>query len=107
MKLRIMAQSFLLVCCLTGCKPATSTTPPAALAPGYSSTDDQTLGQSLAALVGFITQEKANYAALNPTQQATEKPYLNSLIDATDIANAAYSAFHAGTGTLAQAQVAY
>lgn len=90
-----------------GCKSATSTTPPAALAPGYSSQDDQVLGQSLASLNAFVLQEKTNYAALAPAQQAAEKSILNALIDATDVANATYTAFHQGTGTLAQAQVAY
>lgn len=101
MKLLIVA----LLCCLAGCKSATApATPPA---PGYSSSDDQTLGQSLAALNAFVNQEKTNYATLTVTQQATEKPILNSLIDATTIANAAYVAFHQGSGTLASAQTAY
>jgi hypothetical protein len=91
-----------------GCaKTASTTTPPAALAPGYSSQADETLGKSLAAVNAFVTQEKVNYAALPAAQQATEKPYLNKLIDATDLANTAYVAFHANTQTLAQAQSAY
>lgn len=89
---------------LVGC--ATATAPPVPLAPGYSSPADQTLGQSLAAVNGFVNQEKINYAAKPPATQAAEKAYLNSLIDATNIANVAYVAFHAGTQTLAQAQAA-
>lgn len=92
---------------LIGCPSATSTTPPTALAPGYSSPADQTLGQSLAALNGFVNQEKINYAALSPALAAAEKPYLNTLIDATTVANAAYLAFHQGTQTLAQAQASF
>ena len=98
---------------MTGCPAASSTTPPAAIAPGYSSQADQTLGQSLAALCSpigsFVAQEKINYAALTPAAQATEKPYLNSMIAVCNVANATYSAFHATppTATLAQAQTAF
>ena len=89
-----------------GCT-VTATTPPAAVAPGYSSQADQTLGQSLAAIDAFVTQEKANYAQLSSALQAAEKPYLNNLIAAVNAANQVYLAFHAGTATLAQAQVSF
>ena len=101
MKLRTLALSLLLLP-LLGCPAANSPTPP--LAPGYSSPADQTLGQSLAALNAFVMQEKINYAQLTVAQQAPEKAVLNALIDATNIANQAYTNFHAGTGTLATAQ---
>lgn len=91
---------------MTGCGAAKSTTPPAALAPGYTSTADQTLGESLAAVNAFVKQEIINYAALPAAQQATEKTALNSLVSATNLANTAYVAFHAGTQTLAAAQSA-
>lgn len=90
---------------IVACAKATSPTPP--LAPGYLNPADQTLGQSLAAVNAFVTQEKANYAQLTPAQQATEKPYLNTLIDATAAADMAYTAYHQGSQTLAQAQTAY
>lgn len=87
---------------LFGCGAVSA--PPAPPAPGYSSPADQTLGQSLAALNAFVGQEKINYAALTVAQQTPEKPFLNALIDATNVANAAYTAFHENTGTLATAQ---
>lgn len=103
MKFRILALSLALLP-MFGCGAVSApATPPA---PGYSSAADQTLGQSLAALNAFVLQEKINYAQLTAAQQAPEKAALNALIDATNIANAAYTAFHAGTGTLAQAQTA-
>lgn len=88
----------------TGCKAASSNTPPASLAPGYSSVADQTLGEGLAAVNAFVNQEKINYAEEAPVAQAAEKSLLNNLITATNIANVAYTAFHAGTGTLPEAQ---
>lgn len=102
MKLALL--SIFLALPLLGCPSATSTTPPAALAPGYTSQADQTLGQSLAALDAFVMQEKINYAQLTVAQQTPEKPFLNALIDAANVADAAYLAFHANTGTLAAAQ---
>jgi hypothetical protein len=91
-----------------GCaRDVKSTTPTAALAPGYNSTTDQSLGQSLAAVNAFVKQEKVNYAALPPSQQLVEKSYLNTLIDSTNLANATYTAYHQGTGTFDQAQAAY
>jgi hypothetical protein len=101
MKLRTLTLSLLLLP-LIGCGAVSA--PPAPPAPGYTSPADQTLGQSLAALNAFVSQEKINYAQLTVAQQAPEKPFLNALIDATNVANAAYLAFHSGTGTLATAQ---
>lgn len=106
MTLKLALLSIFLTLPIVGCHSTTATTPPAALAPGYSSQADQTLGQSLAAITAFRDQEKINYAGLSVTMQAQEKPYLNSLIDATNVANATYVAFHSGTATLAQAQSA-
>lgn len=101
----LLASLILLPSSIIACRTATSPTPP--LAPGYLNSADQTLGQSLAAVNAFVTQEKANYAQLTPAQQATEKPYLNTLIDATAAADMAYTAYHQGSQTLAQAQTAY
>ena len=88
---------------LPGCKTATSTTPAQALAPGYLNPADQTLGETLAALNGFAQQEKLNYATETPAIQATEKAPLNVFITSVDLANAAYTAYHKGTQTQAQA----
>jgi hypothetical protein len=103
---RILLSILLTAPFLAGCPSATTTTPPAAVAPGYTSSADQTLGESLAAVNAFVNQEKINYAGEPPVQQGTEKPYLNGLITATNLANASYQAFHAGTQTIAQAQAA-
>lgn len=106
MKLRLHLALLLTLPLMFGCMKANSTTTPAALAPGYTSSADQTLGQSLAAVTAFRDAEKLRYAKMTPAQQATEKPYLNSLIEATNLANVTYVAFHSGTSTLAQAQSA-
>lgn len=88
-----------------GCN--TAKVAPQPLAPGYSSPADQTLGQSLAAVSAFTQTEKVNYSQLPVDAQAKEKPYLNALITAVNIADASYAAFHQGTATLAQAQADY
>lgn len=98
--------TFLLAMGILGCQPATSTTPPQALAPGYTSQADQTIGQSLAALHAFVQQATQDYAKLTPAQQATEKDVLNGLVAATNAADSMYLAFHAGSATLQQAQAA-
>lgn len=98
--------SFALGLMLLGCGAVRTTTPPAALGQGYANTDDQNLGQALAAVNAFVTQEKINYGQLTDAQRVVEKPYLNALIDATTLADAAYSSYHAGTQTLVQAQAA-
>ena len=100
-KLALLALCLPLI--LAGC-PSSTITPPTA--PGYLNSTDQTLGESLAALNAFVNQEKTNYASLTATQQAAEKTYLNSLIEATNAANVAYLAYHAGTQTQAQASAA-
>lgn len=84
----------------TGCAKAT------APAPGYITSTDQSVGQDLAAVTAFRDQEKINYAGKSASAQATEKPYLNTLIDAVNVANTAYIAYHSGSGTLAQVQSA-
>jgi hypothetical protein len=89
---------------LTGCPSTTSTTPPAALAPGYSSQFDQTAGQTLAAARALVTKAIADYPTLTAAQQATEKPILNAFVSAVNAADTVYLAFHNGTATQAQVQ---
>lgn len=91
---------------IQGCKTATATTATQALAPGYLNPADQTMGEALAALNGFAAQEKLNYAAATPAIQAVEKAPLNDFILAVNLANASYTAYHAGTATQAQATTA-
>lgn len=96
----------LMCCVLTGCPSATSTVPSSASAPakGYSSPADQQIGEALAAVNAFVNQEKVNYQAMTPIQQGKEKAALNALIASVNAANSAYTGYHAGTGTLDQAQ---
>lgn len=99
---------------LVGCPSATTPTPP--LAPGYQNSDDQLLGQSLAAVNAFRKSEEGNYncdataaaanTCLTAAQKASEKTLLNNFIQVVNLANQAYTAYHAGTQTLAQAQAA-
>lgn len=86
----------LLVFPLAGCPKASSTTPPAALAPGYSTTVDQELGQALAALRAGDYAATTSYLSLTPTQQAAEKAALNNFTTAVNTADTLYLAFHAG-----------
>ena len=99
-----LALCLILALPLTGCPASNAPTPP--VAPGYINAQDQQIGEALAALNGFVNQEKVNYAAMPPVQQGKEKPILNDLITAVNIANASYQAFHAGSQTEAQAQTA-
>lgn len=89
---------------ILGCPSATTTTPPTALAPGYTSQFDQTAGQTLAAAHALVSKATADYPSLTPAQQATEKPILNAFVLAVNTADSVYLAFHAGTATQAQVQ---
>lgn len=95
----------LMCCVLTGCTPNTAA-PSAATAPGYTSQSDQQIGEALAAVNAFVNQEKVNYQAMTSVQQGKEKAALNALIASVNAANSAYTGYHAGTGTLDQAQSA-
>lgn len=113
MKLALLS-IFLALPLLLGCPSATAPTPP--VAPGYLNSDDQILGQSLAAVNGFRKSEEGNYncdsvaaaakTCLTDAQKAAEKTSLNNFIQVVNIANQAYTAYHAGTQTLVQAQTA-
>lgn len=81
---------------IAGCLTATSTTPPAALAPGYNSTQDQQFGQAMAALRAFDVTEVQQYQNLTPTQQAGIKSALNSFTLAVNTADTLYLAYHGG-----------
>jgi hypothetical protein len=83
---------------------ATATTPPAALAPGYTSQFDQTAGQALAAAHALVAKATADYPTLTAAQQATEKPILNAFVSAVNAADTVYLAFHNGTATQAAVQ---
>lgn len=89
-----------------GCKPATSTTPATAVAPGYTSPADQTMGEILAAAHGFYARIQADIAAGTYTPAPAEKTTLNNFASALNSAQIAYLAFHNGVGSQAAAQAA-
>jgi hypothetical protein len=86
----------LLILPLAGCPAASSTTPPAALAPGYTSQVDQQMGQALAALRAGDYAATTAYLSLTPAQQAAEKTALNNFTSAVNTADTLYLAYHAG-----------
>jgi hypothetical protein len=84
---------------LSGCGAVSATTPPASLAPGYFTQDDQRFGQTLAALRAGDAKAVQDYQALTPAQQATEKTALNTFTDAVNAADTIYLAYHASFTT--------
>lgn len=86
----------LLVLPLAGCPTASTTTPPAALAPGYTSQLDQQLGQAMAALRAGDYAAVSGFLSLTQPQQAAEKSALNNFTTAVNAADTLYLAFHAG-----------
>lgn len=101
-----MTKKIMLALCLSlaGCHAATTTTPP--LAPGFSSQADQTMDQTLVGAHKFYTDIQAQVLAGTYTPAASEKTALNTFASALNTAQVVYIAFHAGTATQAQAQVA-
>lgn len=90
---------------LTGCKPATSTTPPAALAPGAVNQFDQDSYATLMAAQASLNSLKQSVAQ-DPANLASLKPILNQAISDYNIAEAAWQVYHAaaqaGSATTAQ-----
>lgn len=84
------------LCFLAGCKSASFTLPPTALAPGYSSAADQQMGQAMAALRAGDYAATTSYLSLTPSQQAAEKSALNNFTTAVNTADTLYLAYHAG-----------
>ena len=106
MKRRLLIAFTLSLSMLAGC--ATATAPPQPLAPGYSSTADQTMGEILAgahACYQSIQQESANGQM---TLSATEKQAFNVFGTTLNGAQSVYLAYHASptTANLSAAQTA-
>lgn len=103
-------KKFILALCLSvslaGCHAANSNTPPATLAPGFSSQADQTMDQALVGAHKFYTDIQAQVVAGTYTPVPTEKTALNTFASALNAAQVVYIAFHGGTATQAQAQAA-
>lgn len=91
---------------LSGCKPATNSTAPAAVAPGYQNATDQQLGEIIAGATGFYNRVQADIQAGKYQATSTEVTALNSFALTLNTAKIVYGQYHAGTATLAQAQAA-
>lgn len=108
---------------ILGCPAATSTTPPAALAPGYMNAADQQMGQILSGARTFYNTIQCETRALNWSQTSqqcvadstitspmtlspVEKTAFNDFGAALNAANTVYLAYHNGTATQAAAQAA-
>ena len=89
---------------LTGCP--SSTTNPAALAPGYLNAADQQMGQILAGARSFYVSIQQQSQAGTMTLSATEKQAFNTFGVTLNAAESVYLAYHNGTATQAQAQAA-
>lgn len=87
-----------------GCVKATSTTPAAALAPGYQNQADQTMGQALVAAHAFYVTIQQDVASGKYTPSPAEKTTLNNFATVLNSAQIVYISYHAGTATQAQAQ---
>jgi hypothetical protein len=87
---------------VAGCRSANAPAPPPA--PGYSSSIDQSLGQTLAAADAFYNrlQTDAKAGTFKPTSD--EVAALNRLQAALAAANPLYLAYHNGTGSLQATQ---
>jgi hypothetical protein len=89
-----------------GCVKATSTTPAAALAPGYLNQADQVMGQSLVGAHAFYMTIQRDVASGKYTPSPTEKTTLNNFATALNTAQVIYVGYHAGVNTESQAQAA-
>lgn len=91
---------------VTGCKPASTTTPPAAVAPGYQNATDQQLGETIAGATGFYNRVQADIQAGTYKASPNELTSLNIFGLSLNSAKLIYGQYHAGQATLAQAQAA-
>lgn len=89
-----------------GCTPATTTTSPAAVAPGYLNAADQQMGQILAGARAFYTTIQQDSSAGKVTLSAIEKTAFNDFGVSLNTAETVYLAYHSGTATQASAQAA-
>ena len=89
---------------LAGCPSASTTNPPAALAPGYLNAADQQMGEILAGARQFYVTIQQDSAAGKVTLSATEKLAFNDFGASINLAETIYLAYHNGTATQATAQ---
>jgi hypothetical protein len=89
---------------LAGCPSTSSTTPPAALAPGAVNQFDQTSYATLMAVQASLKSLNASYAA-NPTGLAVLKPVLDQAAADYNLAELAWQTYHVAATTANQAAV--
>jgi hypothetical protein len=89
---------------LTACTP--SSTQPQALAPGYSNSADQQMGEILAGAHSFYSSIQQQSASGQLTLTAAQKTAFNDFGVSLNAAQSVYLAYHAGTATQAAAQAA-
>jgi len=88
---------------LIGCtNPATTTPPPAAVAPGYLNATDQQIGEALSAARAFYVSIQTDIRKGTYTPSATEKTALNNFAAAINTAEAAYIAYHANPNVVTE-----
>lgn len=88
---------------VTGCLKAAANTPAQALAPGYLNPTDQWMGETLDTAHGIVASLLQQATSGSFVPNATEKATINGLVEALNVADAAYRGYHAGTTTEAQA----
>jgi len=95
-------KALLLFCLLLplGCRPATSNTPPAALAPGALNQHDQDFYTALSAAHGFALSAALQAEVLTPAQKAA----LNQFIISLNAADLLYAAYHTGSASQSSMQ---
>jgi len=97
------AALLLLVVGMIGCtNPATTTPPPAAVAPGYLNAVDQQIGEALSAARAFYVSLQASIQKGTYTPSAAEKTALNNFATTINTAEAAYIAYHANPNVVTE-----
>lgn len=95
MKLRSLLLLSVLAIPLTACtNPANVTQPPAALAPGYATVQDQQIGQAIQGATGFYTAIQNDVSAGKYTPTPAELTGLNAFGRALNAAKALAQTYH-------------
>lgn len=102
--MKLIATAIVGIALLGGCK--TNPGPAQPLAPGFTNSVDQSLGETLAAARAFYSRLQLDATAGTFKPSAAETQALNGLSAAINAAEPVYLAYHAGTGSQAAAQAA-
>lgn len=106
---KILIQAMVLGMCLvpiSGCGAVNSTTPPAAVAPGYLNQADQIMGEVLQSAHALYYRLQQDSLTGKFVPSPAEVTVLNNLQVALNSAQPIYIAYHNGTATQNQAQIA-